>query len=64
MLVLAATVIREEVVEGRTVAEVHDLVRKAVGRGDVGLEWRGVEVEARPLSSAVASGSTLGIDGA
>lgn len=64
VLVLAATVMREDVVEGRTVAEVHDLVNSAVGRGDVVLEGRGVDVEARALSSAAKSGSEPGIDGA
>lgn len=64
VLVLAAMVIREEVVEGRTVAEVHDLVRRAVGREEgATLEARGVEVEARALSSAAASWSMLGIEG-
>lgn len=59
VLVLAPTVMREELIEGETEAEVHDLVRSAVGRDGVTFELRGVEPDARALSSAAVSALLL-----
>lgn len=59
VLVFAPTVMRVEVVEGETDAEVQDLVSSAVGRAGVGFEVRGAEDEALALSSVAGFGSPL-----
>lgn len=57
VLVLASTVMRDEVAEGRTDAEVHDLVSRAVGLPELVL--RGVDDEPTALSFAAASRSEI-----
>lgn len=55
VLVLAPTVMREDVVEALAEAEVHDLVKSAVGRDKEGFGVRCADVDARALSSAASA---------
>lgn len=63
VLVFEATVMLDDVVEGETVAEVHDLVNSAVERADGVFELRTFEVDPAVVSSS-ALASTSRLDGA